>query len=563
MRERRKFYINALAAICLVGVAFGNPACAASIKAMENERIASQKPSLIVLLTIDSMRNDLLDRYSSVFTGGFTRLLQQGLRFNHAVVDHAPTNSIPGHITIATGCYPRSHGIIDSSWIERNGNEQRFVSGMADESAKIVGFDSLRGFSPKRIRVTGLADWVLSADPDAEVVTIGTGTISSLLYAGHTRRHTYWFSTQAARYVTSTYYMREYPEWVELFHEEEMPKLLEKKTWDSVVPEKYRWLARRDNAEYENSGNGFCGFPHKFEDEVDQDEHKSMQALADWLYFTPFIDESTLIFAQRAVDALKLGQRGATDYLSIVVSSTDHIGHIYGHHSLEQLDTLIRLDKALGGLFNHLDEKVGKGKYIVAACADHGAVLIPEYQRELGREAKRVSREDIEAMFDEIVSEVGKELPVTEGQERRVAEIAKKHDFVAETYTRKDLEDSSGGDEYIRIFRNSCDPDRTPLYPMLSESHDRCLGNYGVIARLSNGAASYLAPSTHGSPYMYDRHVILIFMGAGVPEGVSLDGARTIDIAPSLAHLAGVSFPGSVDGRPLFSTVKKKEKGKK
>jgi len=57
--------------------------------------------------------------------------------------------------------------------------------------------------------------------------------------------------------------------------------------------------------------------------------------------------------------------------------------------------------------------------------------------------------------------------------------------------------------------------------------------------------------STHGSPYNYDRHVPLVFMGAGVPHGESQEMARTIDVAPTLASLGDIPAPKDVDGVAL------------
>ena len=58
--------------------------------------------------------------------------------------------------------------------------------------------------------------------------------------------------------------------------------------------------------------------------------------------------------------------------------------------------------------------------------------------------------------------------------------------------------------------------------------------------------------TTHGSPYAYDRAVPLIFWGPGFVEAGRISGpAATVDIAPSLAPLLGISLPAGLDGRPL------------
>jgi hypothetical protein len=59
--------------------------------------------------------------------------------------------------------------------------------------------------------------------------------------------------------------------------------------------------------------------------------------------------------------------------------------------------------------------------------------------------------------------------------------------------------------------------------------------------------------TTHGSPYLYDRHVPIIFYGNGIARGSSPDRARTVDVAPTLAGLASTQTPDDLDGRPLLS----------
>jgi phosphoglycerol transferase MdoB-like AlkP superfamily enzyme len=57
--------------------------------------------------------------------------------------------------------------------------------------------------------------------------------------------------------------------------------------------------------------------------------------------------------------------------------------------------------------------------------------------------------------------------------------------------------------------------------------------------------------ASHGSPYAYDSHVPLIIAGAGVTPGVQRQFVRTVDIAPTLARLLGVTPGERLDGRPL------------
>lgn len=508
-------------------------------------------PKLIVLITVDQFRGDLLERYDKVFTGGFRRLLDTGYRYTRATVDHAPTNSYPGHVTIATGSMPARHGIVDNSWVERVGDKPAMTGGADDAVEKIVGFPKMQGVSPAKLMVTGLADWVMGQDKNAVVACISSNEYGSLLHSGKARGHTYWFSPEAGKYVTSTYYRSDYPAWIERFNSEKLPLYINQKTWRSTVPEKWKRLALPDAAPYEFDGTHNI-FPHVFEKEVPREQVNDPQALADWFYFSPFTDEAAIALTRDAVTELKLGQRNSTDYLSLTLGSTDSIGHRFGPLSLEQLDNLIRLDRELDKLFKFLDSRVGAGKYIVAITGDHGASDIPEHQIEKGIKAFRVSAGNMDAVLEEAgkyASTVSSETP-PEKVRAEVARIAEKYPFIGNAITRDELAAPDNKDEALEFYRNSFYPGRSPIYPVVSQKYPS-FASYGIRIRLAENAVPYFAPSNHGTPNFYDRHVTLIFMGKGIKSGKNSAAARTVDIAPTLAARGGVKIPVEIDGREL------------
>jgi len=63
---------------------------------------------------------------------------------------------------------------------------------------------------------------------------------------------------------------------------------------------------------------------------------------------------------------------------------------------------------------------------------------------------------------------------------------------------------------------------------------------------------SYRTGTTHGTPYWYDRWVPFMLMGAGVARGSSDSAAYTVDMAPTLAALAGIRAPDDLDGRAIY-----------
>ena len=77
-------------------------------------------------------------------------------------------------------------------------------------------------------------------------------------------------------------------------------------------------------------------------------------------------------------------------------------------------------------------------------------------------------------------------------------------------------------------------------------------GRLGVLVRLREGHMAGDVTATHGSPYLYDRHVPLILMGPGVEPGQLDERVSTVDIAPTLAALIGLGTPQDLDGRDLM-----------
>ena len=55
----------------------------------------------------------------------------------------------------------------------------------------------------------------------------------------------------------------------------------------------------------------------------------------------------------------------------------------------------------------------------------------------------------------------------------------------------------------------------------------------------------------HGTPYNYDTHVPVIFMGAGIKPGRYNQRVAPNDIAPTLATMLEVEIPSGSSGRVL------------
>ncbi|HET8948753.1 MAG TPA: alkaline phosphatase family protein [Candidatus Polarisedimenticolia bacterium] len=514
---------------------------------------AGGRPALVVVIAVDQLRADLLTRYATAFTGGFKRLRDQGHWFTHTLVDHAITVSHPGHATLATGMHPSHHGIVDAAFYAGPPGARVFTDAVEDKGAPIVGETKLPGASPRQFLATTLAEWIAAASTEARVVAVGSGRFSSLLHAGRAKGDVYWYDGEAGRYVTSSYYRSEDAPWVTRFNAGTLRPLVDAAvTWTETTPEPLRALAGRDDARWE-ADHEHVTFPHDLAKLASREKLADPRVKAGWFATVPMLDGATLALAAAGVDALQLGRRGVTDYLGIVSSQVDDIGHWYGPSSREQLDNLIRLDRALGDLFDHLDASVGKGRWVVALSADHGIPDVPEERVARGEKARRVGMKDYSGVLQRVKTEREHGAKDPAALAEAVARIVEVPDFVADAMTPKDLFEGTAADPYVELYRHSARPDRLPRFPLFDFDTGRSIvAESGVAVRLVPEAMPDIDTAVHGSPYLYDRSVPLVFMGPGIRPGASSEDARTIDLAPTLARLAGIPVPPGLDGKVLL-----------
>jgi hypothetical protein len=320
------------------------------------------------------------------------------------------------------------------------------------------------------------------------------------------------------------------------------------------VPPEARALALPDSAPWENDRK-HTTLPHRWPLERIPGWTPTQ---SEWLYFTPFVDSLAFALATRAVTTMQLGRGPAVDYLSIAVGSTDAIGHWYGPRSLEQLDNLLRLDRELGAFLDMLDRTVGRDRYVLALGADHGSADVPEAPRapsavSFGPVAGgRIADTTVERLFTELTAAAPRTLPLDSA--RAIAErVLRAQPFVAAVMRRSELADSMSAptDSFVTFYRNGWHPRRVPV-GMLS-GRNGTLARFGLVVRLQPGSlVGDEVPTGHGSPYDYDRRVALVLYGAGVPRGRDERPALTIDVAPTLAALAGITPTRPTDGRPLL-----------
>src|SRR5256886_1650405 len=328
------------------------------------------RPRLVVVITVDQLRPDYLERYRPQLKSGLALLLKQGAVFTEFYHDHAIAETAPGHATILSGRWPAHTGII------------RNLAGVGDSTAPLVGVRGL-GASPAGCGGRELFGGLKAAEPAARALSVSGKDRGAILPIGRAKEQVYWYV--GGVFTTSRYYADTLPLWVRVFNGQRVPFRAAGTQWSLLLPE--RDYPEPDSVPYENQGRDFV-FPHRLPSD-------SGQAALVFLA-TPTMDSLTLAFALEGTRALPLGLRGTTDLLAVSLSTTDYIGHAYGPDSREIHDQVLRLDRYLGRFFEQLLVRFGRGNVLIVLTADHGVTPFPERSRALGRSgAVRVTPDTI------------------------------------------------------------------------------------------------------------------------------------------------------------------------
>ena len=494
-------------------------------------------PKLMVVISVDGLRADLLTRYNEAFTAGFNRLVEDGLYYPRGLQDHGITVTAAGHATIGTGVFPSRHGIITNFWRYFDGDSLRSTLAIGDTTVNIVGFPDAYGASPVHLQMPGLADWLLDSDPESRVVSVSGKDRAAILMAAKAKGHVYWVNDDFGGFSTSTYYRDSLPQWVNDFNSGIVEDYFQP-VWDCSVPEEFRFLSRPDSATYEGEYNTF---PYDAEEIIADRDLNDPSVAVGWMENQPLVDKLVLEFAKEAVGALDLGTSGSIDFLAVGLSATDRIGHRFGPLSLEQFDNLYRLDKELGAFMDFLDQKVGPDNYVISFSADHGFANQPEYELE-GGPGYRVGEEDIQVLRQQIGQMFATLEPdsLTGAVEKFLEDL----EYIDRVYTIGELKGISQPDSIDDLMLRSHFENR----------YTTELAQAGIAHIVNSPRALFGRGTGHGTPWHYDRNVPIIFYGAGITAEASEHKARTVDMAPTLAEIFGIPVPEGLDGRSLLTS---------
>ena len=523
---------------------------------------------LVLQLTVDGLRADLLTRAKDRFgEGGFRFLLENGVVFANAHYQHANTETIVGHATLATGAHPSVHGMTGNVWYDAEMGELAYniedpdspilpvreeqQSGDQVDPAQKLSRTS--GRSPQALLAETLADKLLAySGGKSRAFGVSGKDRSAVALAGKGGK-AFWMSTDSGDFVTSGWYYDAYPDWVAQWNEKRKAAAYAGTEWSLLKKKDSYLLAGQDDRAYETDLRGFGRtFPHRFGD-------AGNKLLYTQVVGSPAGDALLADFAKSLLVNEKLGQGPAVDYLSVSFSGVDAVNHFFGPASLENEDMVLQLDRTLSEFLSFIDEKVGLDHTLIVLSADHGIAELPEYMAERGLDTGRLTPDVIQAA----VERISKKLfgvtdllrfyyrPYLYLNDERIEAAGLGRDAVREALAQAlTLEPGI----HIAATRQMLEswPDRKLFAQIRNNYHPVRSGDIYIVQEpywfnFDKGPVVGM----HGSPWNYDTHVPVVFTGPGISPAIVHRRVQPADVASTVAALLDMSPPASSQGSVL------------
>ena len=506
------------------------------------------------------MRGDYLETFNSQFEGGLLDFYTNGAFYTNTRHNHAITTTAAGHATIATGFFPSHHGIVTNTVYNRELGYSHYS--IEDSTVNFIGIDScsLNKVSAKRLMKSSFGDILKQHNENSKTYSVALKDRASILMGGKNANRAFWFDVASTQMVSTDYYKEEFPKWVQNYKADSVMSTAIHHGWK--LDPAFATLSSTNSDSFSREKGSFKPwFPHTIES-FDTNRIRQHE-VGSFMWNTPFGDEYVLNFGYNIISHEELGKDENCDILTIGLSAADIIGHHFGPDSYEVLDYYNKLDKYLADFMSKVNTQVGKENVVYILTSDHGVAPMPEVLAGRGLDAKRIENEkydtDILAIDLKLQQKYnldsscilranynGVEPHFLYLNEKGIDSIdfvnSLQHelsnlDYIQETFSFFELNSEQSNKEYFEQMKNSHSNDYGVFVKILGKE------NYLIDMR-ENG-------TTHGTPYPYDTHVPLIFLGRGIPAHKNSDKSYTVDIAPTILSILKIEPKTPFDGRIL------------
>ena len=550
LKNKKTFALNVL--LVLACVVLEAQTTTTQIKKLE-------RPKLVVGIVVDQMRWDFLYRYHDKYEkGGFRRLLNEGFACENTMINYIPSVTAIGHTTIFTGSVPAIHGIAGNEWFDPKTGKSTYCTD--DSTVQAVGTTNKGNkMSPHNLLATTITDeLMLATNFQSKVVGVSLKDRAAILPAGHNPTAAFWMDDASGKFVSSSYYLTALPEWVNTFNNSKAIDKLLANGWSPLLPIEQYTESTADDVPWEGVLKGAVNpvFPYDVQ-KIYALDHGSLRQM-------PFGNSLTLQFAKAAVDGYKLGQEKTTDFLTVNCASTDYSGHLVGPNAIEIEDVYLRLDRDLATFFTYLDQKIGKGNYLLFLTADHGAAHAEGFMK-ANRMPTGLLAKDMQTRLESMLANQFGSKKLVEGIENfqvtfnknRIDSLNLDLDKI-KTATVHFLQQQQGIQFAVDQDKISVASIPSPLKEMMINGYNEKRSGSVLMVTDPGWLPAYSKKgTTHSVWNPYDTHIPLIFMGWKIEHGTTYRTTHMTDISATLAALLHIQMPSGCIGSPITEVLTK------
>ncbi len=335
----------------------------ASVLVWVSSVFAEEKPKLIVGVVISHFYPEWMDMYGNELSeNGLKRIMKHGAQMN-ANYNYFYTQTGVDHASIYTGMLPTEHGIVSRAWYDRLRRKRQY-STQSDRYTEIGDqqADSIKSLSPDYLQTMSLGSAMKWNNPMSRVFSIAMNGDEAVLSGGSSADMAIWFSEKTGKWVSSSYYRSELPEWLKKYN-----------TWvesDHFVNKGWMMLSDEDkSAARIRLTNHFY-----YDIARAKKEYNTYRVLKA----TPYANTLVRVLAEKLIDEERLGVDNDPDLLALNFSCLDYMSRDFTIDSSEEKDMLIRLDMDIAALLSKLDARVGKENYTLFVTFSEMRELMPE-----------------------------------------------------------------------------------------------------------------------------------------------------------------------------------------
>ena len=526
------------------------------ISAQQSPSEALNPPKVVIGIVIENMRPDYIQRYWNKFeANGFKKLYTQGAVCTNVRLTQLVQNYATGTATLFTGVNPSTHGIINKMWYDKF-NEQE-TECTEDIQYTTVGADTKAGnASPKKLLSNTITDVLkIYSMGKSKVFSVALNRESAVFSAGHAADGAYWFDTESGRMISSSFYVKMFPDWVRLFNSENYAEKYSYRNWSPLLPEISYTESLRDDYLLEK---GYFGknntFPHTIS--------KYIKETNDFKPFktTPSANLMIKDFALKVMENEEIGTDETTDFLTTVFSSMDYENGSFGPTSLEMQDTYLYLDKYIAELVDSSQNRFGKENVVFFLTANTSASYPVDYLKEEFH--LPIDYFNIESTIALLTSY----LNITFGEEKWIEYYDENQIYINHKLITKNKLDLNEFQTVTSAFINEFEGVLVSIPAFLLERGIQANGMmeplYKTYVRNRSGDCQFMLKEGWQPSYKFKKvnytdqsHIPLVFYGANIRPGKINGKYDAIDLVPTLSEILKIPFPDKSQGKIISELV--------